>query len=152
MAVIPLTRVQVATVVALVQAGRLDVVPVDQGRATAFLRRAEERLSQVSLLTSVTVRYDLAYDAAHDVGEALLAVYGYRTANRPGQHEALGRYLRAILDTPPGDKAARSFDRLRRTRNQNHYEAATVGAADARSAEKVARDLYAAATRRGMAP
>ena len=152
MAMIPLTRVQMATVVTLVQAGRLDVVPADEIRATTFLQRADERLSQLSLLTSVTVRYDLAYDAAHDIGEALLAAYGYRTANGPGQHDALGRYLRTILDKPPGDKAARSFDRLRRKRNQNHYEAATVGAADAASAEQVARDLYGAATGRGIVP
>ncbi len=150
MAVIPLTGTQTAAVVALVQSGRLDVVPADLARASSFLRRADERLSQLALLTSVTVMYDLAYDAAHDIGEALLAAYGYRTENGPGQHEALGRYLRAVLDSPPGDRAAKAFDRLRRMRNQNHYQAATVGVADARSAEQVARVLFAAVTGRGL--
>jgi hypothetical protein len=152
MALKSLTRIQLATVMALVQAGRLDVVPADQTRATAFLRRADERLSQLILLTSVTVKYDLSYDAAHDVGEALLAAYGYRTANGPGQHEALGRYLQAILNTPPGDKAAKAYNKLRRKRNQNHYQAATVGVADAHYAEPAARALYAAAINRGLAP
>ena len=43
----PLTRVQQATVLALVEARRLDVVPADLARATSFLRQAEERLNQL---------------------------------------------------------------------------------------------------------
>ena len=102
MALTPLTRVQQATVLALVEARRLDVVPADLARATSFLRQAEERLNQLPLLTSVVVRYGIAYDACHDTGEALLAAYGFRTTNGPGQHEALGRYLRAVFDKPSG--------------------------------------------------
>ena len=60
--------------------------------------------------------------------EAGLAAYGYRTTNGPGQHEALGRYLRVVFDKPPAEKAAREFDRLRRARNQDRYEARPVGA------------------------
>ena len=63
MALTPLTRVQQATVLALVEARRLDVVPADLARATSFLRQAEERLNQLPLLTSVVVRYGIAYDA-----------------------------------------------------------------------------------------
>lgn len=76
--------------------------------------------------------------------------YGYRTSNGRGQHEALGLYLRAILATPPGDNAARQFDRMRRSRNQSHYEAAPIGKATAAQAESIARDLYAAAIARGV--
>jgi hypothetical protein len=94
------------------------------------------------------VKYDLAYDAAHDVGEALLAAHGYRTSNGLGQHEALGRFLRAVLDEPPGDGAARRFDRLRRTRNQGRYAARPVGAADAALAQQTAIELLAAARSR----
>ena len=129
MALTPLTRVQQATALALVEARRLDVVPADVARATSFLRQAEERLNQLPLLTSVVVKYGIAYDACHDTGEALLAAYGFRTTNGPGQHEALGRYLRAVIDKPPADRAAREFDRLRRARNQDRYEAKPVGAA-----------------------
>ena len=75
-------------------------------RASSFLQQAEERISQLPLLTSPAVRYGIAYDACHDVGEALLAAYGYRTKNGSGQHEAVGRALRAILDSPPADAAA----------------------------------------------
>jgi hypothetical protein len=70
----------------------------------------------------------------------------------PGQHEALGRYLRAIFDNPPADKAAREFDRLRRARNQDRYEAKPVGAAATEKAEQVARTLFDAAVSRGISP
>ena len=87
MALTPLTRVQQATVLALVEARRLDVVPTDLARATSFLPQAEERLNQLPLLTSVVVRYGIAYDACPGTGEAMLAAYGFRTTNgaRPAQ-------------------------------------------------------------------
>ena len=150
MALTSLTRVQQATVIVLVEARRLDAVPADLARASSFLRQAEERLDQLPLLTSVTVRYGVAYDACHDTGEALLAAYGFRTTNGPGQHEALGRYLRAVFDKPPAERAAREFDRLRRARNQDRYEARPVGVAATEKAEQVARTLFDAARARGI--
>lgn len=114
MAISALTKVQKATVLALVEAHRLDAVPVDTSRAASFMRQAEERLGQLPLLTSVAVKYGIAYDAAHDVGEALLAAYGFRTANGPGQHEALGRY-----GLGPGP-CARSSTSRRPTRRRVH--------------------------------
>lgn len=150
MAMKNLSQVQRATIGALVEARRLAETPVDEARASAFLSQADERIGQLPLLTSAAVRYGVAYDAAHDVGEALLAAYGFRTANGPGQHEALGRYLRAVLDQPPGEKAAKAFDRLRRARNQDRYQARPVGAAAADKAEQVARELFDAAVARGL--
>jgi hypothetical protein len=92
-ALTPLTRVQRATVLALVEARRLEIVPADVARATLFLRQAEERLHQLPLLTSVVVRYGIAYDACHDTDEALLAAYGLRTTPTPASprvgHEVL---------------------------------------------------------------
>ncbi|WP_375405859.1 hypothetical protein [uncultured Amnibacterium sp.] len=111
----------------------------------SFLDQAAERISQLPLLTSPAVRYGIAYDACHDVGEALLAAYGYRTRGGAGQHEALGRALRAVLNSPPADAAAAQFDRLRRARNQDRYEARPVGSADAIKAVEVAGNLHAAA-------
>lgn len=150
MALTPLTPVQQATVLALVEARRLEAVPVDLARATAFLRQAKERMDQLPLLSSVTVRYGVAYDACHDTGEALLAAYGFRTTSGPGQHDALGRFLRAVFDGPPAEKAAREFDRLRRARNQDRYEARPVGAAATEKAEQVARTLFDSAINRGL--
>ncbi len=150
MVLIPLTRVQQAAAVALVEARRLSIVPADLARATSFMRQAGERLDQLPLLTSVVVTFGISYDACHDVAEALLAAYGFRTTNGPGQHEALGRYLRTVFDKPPADRAAREFDRLRRARNQDRYEAKPVGAAVTKKAEQVARTLFDAALARGI--
>lgn len=150
MELIPLTGPQQETVRALVEARRLGVVPADLVRASSFLRQADERLTQLPLLTSVVVRYGIAYDSCHDIGEALLAAYGFRTTNGPGQHEALGRYLRAVFDKPPEERAAREFDRLRRARNQDRYEAKPVGAAATARAEQVARALFDASIDRGL--
>jgi len=152
MALIELSDVQKATVAALVEARRLGIVPVDVSRMSSFMQQAEDRLGQLPLLTSAAVRYGVAYDAAHDIGEALLAAYGFRTANGSGQHEALGRYLRAVIDKPPADKAAEQFDRLRRARNQDRYQAKPVGAAAADLAEQVTRELFDAAVARGVTP
>jgi hypothetical protein len=152
MALIELSDVQKATIAALVEARRVDIVPVDVSRMSSFMQQAEDRLGQLPLLTSAAVRYGVAYDAAHDIGEALLAAYGFRTANGSGQHEALGRYLRAVIDKPPADKAAEQFDRLRRARNQDRYQAKPVGAAAADLAEQVTRELFDAAVARGVTP
>lgn len=152
MAVTPLTSAQRAAVDSLVASGRLAVVPPDPTRAQAFIRQAGDALEDIPRLAKTQTRYNLAYDACHDVGEALLAAYGYRTTNAPGQHEALGRYLCAALDNPPADAAARRYDQLRRSRNQQRYQAVPVGRAEADLASQTAQDLFDAATARGLAP
>jgi hypothetical protein len=57
-----------------------------------------------------------------------------------------------FFDEPPADRAAREFERLRRARNQDRYEAKPVGAAATEKAEQVARTLFEAAVARGIAP
>jgi hypothetical protein len=146
----PLTSGQQASVDALVSAGRLAVVPVDLDKAGAFLRQADDILIDLPQLTRPQNQYNLAYDACHDVGESLLAAYGYRTVNGPGQHAALGEFLRAVFDQPPGQQAARRFDQLRRSRNQQRYDAKPVGAADAGLAVGAATTLRVAASDQGI--
>ena len=131
---------------ALVASRRLEAVPIDDDRATSFLDLAEDTLVDVANVRLPQNSYNLAYDAAHAVGEALLARHGYRAKNGPGQHEALARFLRIVLDTPPHDADARHFDRMRRARNQMHYEARPVSEADADKAARTARALLTAAT------
>lgn len=131
---------------ALVTGRRLESAPVDDDRAASFLLLAEDTLIDVAHVRLPQNRYNLAYDAAHAVGEALLARHGYRTRSGPGQHEALARFLRIILDSAPHDADARHFDRMRRARNQMHYEARPVSAADADKAARTAQALLAAAS------
>lgn len=150
MAVTPLTAAQQLTVDALVAGGRLTVVPVDLMRASLFVRHAQEAIVDLPNLTRVQNRYNLASDACHDLGEALLASHGYRTRSGPGQHEALGRFLRAVLDRPPGQREARRYEQLRRSRNQQRYDARPVGEAEAALAEETARGLLVAVGARGV--
>jgi hypothetical protein len=144
----PLTAAQTRVLSSLVAAGRLRSVPPDLVRAKNFLDQAAEALAELTNVTSPKVRYDIAYNAAHDVGEAVLAAYGYRTGSGEGQHAAVGEALRIILDVEPGATAARNYDRLRMSRNGIRYRAATVSPQDAAHCERTATDLYAAAKKR----
>lgn len=147
-----LTREQMVALDELVTARRLSPLPPDKARAASFMVAAAERIGQLEFLTSDSVKLDVAYDAAHDIGEAMLAAYGFRTVNAPGQHQAIGQFLCAVVHGPPGHSAARHFDRLRRIRNSSHYEAGSVSSAEAEFAERIARELYGAAFARGVRP
>lgn len=147
----PLSESQEAAVRALVRSGRIREVEVDATRAANFLELADERLWELPSLSSPVVRLGIAYDAAHDVGEAFLAAYGYATVNGAGQHAAIGDFLVAILDAPPeAASAAIHFDRARRARNQQNYRATTVGDGQAVAVEEAAVILRAAATASGV--
>lgn len=136
---------------ALVADRRLGAVPADQGRAQLFLQQAADTLAELPNLSRAAVRYTLAYDACHDVGEALLAAHGYRTMSGPGQHDSVGRFLLAILDEGDGPRVARRFQQLRRGRNDQRYDAKPVGDADAALAVTTAGELFALAQGRGLA-
>lgn len=152
MAPIELTSEQIAALDELVATRRLSPLPPDESRAASFLAVAVERIGQLEFLTSDSVKLDVAYDAAHDIGEAMLAAYGFRTVNAPGQHQVIGQSLCAVIDGPPGASAAQRFDRLRRIRNSSHYEAGPVGFAESNSTERIARELHGAAFARGVRP
>jgi hypothetical protein len=143
-AVTPLTDGQQHAVDALVVGRRLERVPIDEQRSMAFLRQAETALSDLPNVTHAQNRYNLAYDAAHDVGEAMLAAYGYRTRHGSGQHDALGRFLAAVFDSPPENAAAQHFDRMRRERNRQRYDARPVPSAAATVAAQAAVTLFRA--------
>lgn len=117
----------------------------DLHRASAFIDQALEALSKTANVTRPKVIYDMAYNVAHDVGEAVLAAYGYRTGTGQGQHAAVGKALGVVFDTPPGSAAATRFDNFRLTRNGIRYRAAPVSPADAREGLATATDLLAAA-------
>ena len=146
----PLTRAQLAALEVLVRERRLDTVPADARRARAFMSQAHDAMDDVTNLAKPQNQASLAYDGCHDIGEALMAAYGFRTRNGNGQHEAVGRFMQVVLDSPPGDSGARRFERLRRTRNRARYEARPSSAADAHLAARTLRDLWDAALRRGI--
>lgn len=144
----PLSSAQQRAVDGLVSDRRLERVPVDERRSAAFIDQAATALSDLPNVTQAQNRYNLAYDAAHDAGEAMLAAYGYRTKHGPGQHDTLGRFLAAVFDTPPENAAAQHYDRMRRERNRQRYDARPVTRAAAAAAADAATTLYAAARAR----
>lgn len=150
MALTGLTPVQRRVIDALVANGRLARVPVDLTKATIFMRQAQDVITDLPHLTKAQNRYNLAYDACHDVGEAVLAAHGYRTLSGPGQHETIGLFLCAVIDKPPGDQDARRFDQLRRSRNRQRYDARPVSEAEATLAARTAVALLGAASARGL--
>jgi hypothetical protein len=133
---------------ALVKGRRIEQVPVDERRCAAFLEQAETALADLPNVRHAQNRYNLAYDAAHDVGEAMLAAYGYRTLHGPGQHDALGRFLAAVFDSPPENAASRHYDRMRRDRNRQRYNAQPITIAAATAAADAATLLVRAARER----
>lgn len=145
MSVTPLTPAQQTAVDALETAGRLRKAPPDETRAELFLGHAADALADLPNLTRVQNKYDLAYNGAHDTGEAMLAAYGYRTASGHGQHEALGRFLESVFDSPPENAAAGHYDTMRRERNQLRYAARAPSVAAASAATSAASTLYTAA-------
>lgn len=101
-------------------------------------------------MTPLSAAQRRAVDAAHDVGEAMLAAYGFRTMHGPGQHDALGRFLAAVFDTPPEKAAARHFERMRRERNRQRYDARPITVAAAAAAAEAATLLVRTGRARAM--
>lgn len=118
----------------------------DLNRAQSFLHNAQEALAELDHVQSSLVRHDLAYAIMHDVGEALLAAYGYRTTPKSqGQHQAVAQFMTAIFDTPPADEAAAMVDDVRRRRNDRYYKAGSPSKSEADLAVENALVLFRAA-------
>ena len=137
----PLDEAQSAAVAALVERARLTRVPVDEVKAVRFIQMAEAALEELVHIKTQSVRYDVAYNAAHDIGEALLAAHGLRTASGPGQHATVGLFLVAICLGTDQEKASEGFDILRNIRNQLRYGAKAIGSAESEFAINVATSL-----------
>ncbi len=124
---------------------RLAGVSVDVAKAARFIQMADAALAELPHITTQSVRYDVAYNAAHDIGEGLLAAYGLRTTSGPGQHATVGLFLVAICLGTAHETASERFDILRNTRNQLRYGAKAIGSAESDFAIDVAVALLARA-------
>lgn len=150
MTVIPLSDDQRAALQALVDSRAIEPVQPDSVRATAFLHKAHIKCADLDNTQYHENRFDLGYGACHDVGEALLAAYGFRTRSGTGQHANVGRFLAIVIDQPPGSAAAQRFEKLRRIRNGQDYRAQPVTQADAELAATSALQLIESAEERGI--
>lgn len=132
---------QIANLEIVVKVDRLIRVPIDLVKAQLFLDQAKEAMSELNKITTNNVRYDISYNIAHDVGEALLAAYGFRTASGQGQHAAVGEFMEIILVGGPAESAAVDFNTLREGRNSLRYQAKPIGRLQAGFAFMTAQTL-----------
>lgn len=127
----------------LTSSGRLREVPRDGERAAVFLAHAREGLDASALIPTPHVAFDVAYNAAHDSGEALMAALGIRPGRGDGAHATVGSVLAIMAEGTSFAKSARAYVSLRQARNRVRYDAGHVGEAQAHHARQVAADLVA---------
>ena len=138
---IALTPAQRKKLDGLINSGRIRQVPVDLAKADRFIAQSRDALTELPSIKNPQLRYDGGYNAAHDVGEALMAAHGYTTSNGPGQHVTLGEVLLILFDGTPAREAAEDYEGLRISRNQMRYIANPIGASTADAAVRCAEDL-----------
>ncbi len=139
----PLTLIQQSRLDNLVNSGKLHQVPIDYSKAKRFIEQATQSLMELPSIRTNQLRYDGGYNAAHDIGEAILAAYGFRTANGSGQHVSLGEAMTIIFDGTAANDAAEEFESLRKVRNQSRYFASPIGNSQADQAIICASELLA---------
>ncbi|MDZ7578030.1 MAG: hypothetical protein U0904_07650 [Candidatus Nanopelagicales bacterium] len=124
------------------KSGHLRRVPPDLFKAQRFWSMARENLEELPNIHSEHVRYAVAYNASHDVGEGLMAAFGFRTAGNQGQHVSVGKFMKVVLGE---SSAVEAFDSLRMKRNQIRYVGTGVGSAEVALAADVGKTLLARA-------
>lgn len=110
----------------LIKEGRLERVPPSRPQAEALLAEARRHLASAELVlaTDPAGAYALLYDAARKSLAAVLENEGLRPKTFGG-HLALYEAVRAQLDPPLGG-VLRSFDRMRRRRNEVEYRSSSA--------------------------
>jgi hypothetical protein len=120
---------------AMLAEGRLAAVPADLKGARGLLTEARRHAVSARRIAADDPNgaYQLAYDALRKAITSDQRARGYRVANKPGAHVAVGEYAASegILD----DEGASRFDRMRRNRHRSEYELAFF------EATEVERDL-----------
>jgi hypothetical protein len=115
------------------------VVP-DADAAVQFLSAAKRHLNSAQLLaeSDPEAAYSTAYDGARKACASLLETQGLRSTTRGG-HIAVRDAVLAQFGRLPGGDVFRSFDRLRRRRNDLEYVAAGEGVDSAELEEAIGR-------------
>ena len=138
---IPLNDAQRRELSDLISTGRLREAPQDRERADVFLAHAREGIDASAQIPTPHVAFDVAYNAAHDSGESLMAALGVRPGRGDGAHATVGSVLVMMAEDSSFASSARAYDALRQTRNRVRYDASHVGEAQAHHARQVATDL-----------
>ncbi len=138
---LPLTNAQLFEITKMLNSGRLRSELVDIDKAARFILQATEAMAELSSMKVAHMKHDAAYNAGHDVGEALFAAYGYRAGSGDGQHVALGQFMAIIFSSSSATQAANDFGSLRQARNSVRYRGLPLSSSEADFAEKVASSL-----------
>ncbi len=112
------------TVAGLVRDGRIERTTADLAAAWSRVDEATTHLLSSAALaaTDPALAYVALYDAARKAVAAHMQAYGYRAANRPGAHQAVGLYAEATLASGAAVPHVRAFDRMRQIRNRTEYD------------------------------
>lgn len=123
---------------ALIKEGRLERVPPSRAQAEALIAEARRHLASAKLVlaSDPAGAYALLYDAARKGLAGVLENEGLRPKSFGG-HLALYEAVRAQLDPPLGG-VLRSFDRMRRRRNEVEYRSSSAPRV---TAEEVGADI-----------
>ncbi|GAA3311793.1 hypothetical protein [Nonomuraea dietziae] len=106
---------------AMLSSGQLERVPPSRQHADTLIAQAERHLglAHKGAETDPTGAYQLLYDASRKALASILENQGLRATSRGG-HLAVLDAVTAQLDPPLG-QSLRSFDRMRRRRNNAEY-------------------------------
>lgn len=115
----------------LIAKGLVEAVEADENAASQWLKDAQRHLDAAKAIADLdpSGAYVLAYDAARKSVAAALLKTGHRVKARPGAHQALAQYAKALAEERNEPALAR-FDRLRRNRNRSEYGSRSFGEAE----------------------
>lgn len=118
----------------------LERVSPDAEAALQFLSAAKRHLNSAHVLaeSDPEAAFSTAYDAARKACASLLETQGLRATSRGG-HIAVRDAAMAQFERLPGGEVFRSFDRIRRRRNDLEYVAAGEGVDPAELEEAILR-------------
>jgi HEPN domain-containing protein len=131
----------------LVAKGFIETVESDRPMAEEWISDARRHLEAAQAIETIdpSGAYVLAYDAARKAVAAALLMTGHRVRGRPGSHQALAQYAKALA-TETGEPALEQFDRLRRERNRSEYGSRSFGKAEVNEAIRSAGAILEACT------
>jgi HEPN domain-containing protein len=123
----------------LIAKGLIEAVESDRPVAELWISDARRHLESARTIQTIdpSGAHVLAYDAARKAVAAALLMTGHRVHSRPGSHQALAQYAKALAGQT-GEPALEHFDRLRPERNRSEYGSRTFGKAEVEEAIKSA--------------
>ena len=138
----PLSPRHLESMSALLRNRKVSSVPMDLQKAERFIFQASQTVAELPALRVVQIKFDCAYNVIHDLGEAALAAYGFRTTSGVGQHVTVGDFLVILTADGPYSTYAEDISMYRNFRNQLRYSGNPIGSVQATEAVIAAEELF----------